>query len=104
MSERNCEMRVLVTGVSEGIGGAICRQVAGRPDSAIAMCVRKSRPSVEQLAGELRRQGSDILVLEGDLRDPTTPEKFVEAATKQFQGLDAIVSNAGAAEPAPLEN
>jgi len=96
-------MRVLVTGVSEGIGGAICRQVAGRPDSAIAMCVRKRRASVDQLAGELRRQGCDVLVLEGDLRDPATPEKFVEAATKQFTGLDAIVSNAGAADPAPIE-
>ena len=46
-------MRVLVTGVSEGIGGAICRQVAGVPDSAIAICVRKRRAEVEALAGGL---------------------------------------------------
>ena len=96
-------MRVLVTGVSEGIGGAICRQIASRPDSAIAMCVRRNRETVEQLAEEFRRQGSDVLVLEGDLRDPATPERFVEAATEKFNGLDAVVSNAGAVDPTSLE-
>ena len=96
-------MRVLVTGVSEGIGGAICRQVASRPQSAIAMCVRKSRDGVEQLAEELRRQGCHVLIVEGDLRDPAAPERFVEAATQEFKGLDAIVSNAGATDPARIE-
>jgi len=97
-------MRILVTGVSEGIGGAICRQVANRPKSAIAMCVRKSRDSVQQLAEELRRGGCDVLILEGDLRDPAVPEKFVAAATEKFKGLDAVVSNAGAADPASLQS
>lgn len=32
-------MRVLVTGVSEGIGGAICRQIAGVPDSPVAFLI-----------------------------------------------------------------
>ena len=61
-------MRVLVTGVSEGIGGAICSLVAKRPDAAIAMCVRKIREPVEKLAEALRRAGCEVLILEGDLR------------------------------------
>jgi glucose 1-dehydrogenase len=97
-------MRVLVTGVSEGIGGAICRQVASVPNSAVAMCVRKRRPEVEALAAELQRRGCRILVLEGDLRDASTPERFVEAAAAEFKGLDAIVSNAGAVDPTSLES
>jgi NAD(P)-dependent dehydrogenase (short-subunit alcohol dehydrogenase family) len=32
-------VRVLVTGVSEGIGGAICRQIAGVPDSPVAFLI-----------------------------------------------------------------
>ena len=97
-------MRVLVTGVSEGIGGAICQQVAKRPDSAIAMCVRKSREPVEKLAEELRHQGCDVLIFEGDLRDPAVPEYFVHTAAERFKGLDAIVSNAGAVDPTTLED
>lgn len=96
-------MRVLVTGVSEGIGGGICRQVAKRPNSAIAMCVRKISESVEHLAEDLKRQGCDVLILEGDLRDPATPERFVAAAAVRFNGLDAVVSNAGAVDPVSLE-
>lgn len=97
-------MRVLVTGVSEGIGGTICREIAKRPDSAIAMCVRTNRAVVESLGAELRDQGSDVLILEGDLRDPAVPDRFVAAATDAFKGLDAIVSNAGAVDPTSLED
>jgi glucose 1-dehydrogenase len=97
-------MRVLVTGISEGIGGAICQQVAKRPDSAIAMCVRKIREPVEKLAEELRHVGCDILILEGDLRDAEVPELFIRAAAERFNGLDAIVSNAGAVDPTSLED
>lgn len=96
-------MRALVTGVSQGIGGAICRQIARTPESAIAMCVRQRRGDVEQLEEELRRQGCDVLILEGDLRDAATPDQFVQSAD-QFGGLDAIVSNAGAVDPVQLEN
>ena len=46
-------MRALVTGVSDGIGGAICRQVANVQNSAVAMCVRERRLEVEAIADEL---------------------------------------------------
>ena len=97
-------MRVLVTGVSEGIGGAICRQIAGVPDSAIAMCVRERRAEVEALAAEFQSRGCKILLMEGDLRNSSMPERFVQAAAAEFNGLDAIVSNAGAVDPTPLES
>ncbi len=96
-------MRVLVTGVSEGIGGAICRQIASMPNSAVAMCVRERRPEVGAFAAELEKLGCKILVLEGDLRDASMPERFIETAAQRFNGLDAIVSNAGAVDPVALE-
>jgi len=97
-------VRVLVTGVSEGIGGAICRRFADGPNSAVAMCVRERRPEVESLAGELQGRGCKTLILVGDLRDASTPVRFVEEAARQFDGLDAIVSNAGAVDPVGLES
>ncbi len=96
-------MRAIVTGVSEGIGGAICRQIADRPNSALAICVRERRSSIDQLADELRGQNCDVLVLEGDLRDPATPDRFVAEAAEKLNGLDAVVSNAGAVDPVSLE-
>jgi glucose 1-dehydrogenase len=101
ISQKASFVRVLVTGVTEGIGGAICRQIANEPDSAIA--IRLSRTEVEALAAELQGRGCKILMMEGDLRHPSRPERFVEAAASQFKGLDAIVSNAGAVDPTSLE-
>lgn len=97
-------MRVLVTGVSEGIGGAICRNIASGPNAAIAMCVRKKRAETEALVAELQRLGAKVIVMEGDLRDPSIPEKFVSSAAEAFNGLDAIISNAGAVDPSSLES
>jgi len=97
-------MRAPVTGVSERIGGAICRQIASQPDSKISTCVRQKREGVEQFADELRRQDCSALILEGDLRYPATPERFVGSAAEQFGELDALVSNAGAVEPPPLKD
>jgi glucose 1-dehydrogenase len=96
-------VRVLVTGVSEGIGGAICRRIASMPNSAVAMCVHERRPESEAFAAGLEKLGCKVLMLEGDLRDASTPERFVEAAARRFDGLDAIVSNAGAVNPVALE-
>jgi len=99
-------MRVLVTGVSEGIGGAICREVlrtAMAPaDCGIAMCVRRGSEPVERLASEIRAEGAKVLIVEGDLRKSETPATLVNEAVAALGGLDAVVSNAGATSPAPL--
>ena len=72
-------MRVLVTGVSEDIGGAICRQmIAGVPDSTIAICVRKRRAEVEALAG-----GLTLSVLD---RIPGAPHPKADASPTEAAG------------------
>ena len=78
ISQKDIVVRVLVTGVSEGIGGAICRQVAGVPDSAIAICVRKRRAEVEALAG-----GLTLSVLD---RFPGAPHRKADASPTEAAG------------------
>ncbi len=99
-------MRVLVTGVSEGIGGAVARTVAetAGKDAAVALCVRTRRPFVEELAASLEAGGSRAIILEGDLADADVPARFVQATAEAFGGIDAVVSNAGAVDPAALES
>jgi len=78
ISQKDIVVRVLVTEVSEGIGGAICRQVAGVPDSAIAICVRKRRAEVEALAG-----GLTLSVLD---RIPGAPHPKADASPTEAVG------------------
>ncbi|WP_042703939.1 SDR family NAD(P)-dependent oxidoreductase [Azospirillum sp. B506] len=100
-------MRALVTGASEGIGGAVCRRLVADArkrgdEAAILLTVRSLRPEVEALVADLRDQGARAEVATGDLADPDTPQRVVERALEVCGGLDALVSNAGMMGPAPL--
>ncbi|RUX50403.1 SDR family oxidoreductase [Mesorhizobium sp. M4A.F.Ca.ET.050.02.1.1] len=99
-------VNVLVTGVSAGIGGAICEQLANTHGKALSlvMCVRRSTELVEDLASACRLRGSAVVIVTADLSQPPAPAELVAKAVEEFGGLDAIVSNAGIADPAPLES
>ncbi|RWM11322.1 MAG: SDR family oxidoreductase [Mesorhizobium sp.] len=99
-------MRVIVTGVSAGIGGAICEQLANTHGNALSlvMCVRRSTEQVEALASACRLQGSAVMIVKADFSQPEAPAEVVGRAVEGFGSLDAIVSNAGIADPAPLES
>jgi glucose 1-dehydrogenase len=46
--------------------------------------------------------GGEAIALSGDLGDPDVPARLVAATVDEFGGLDALVSNAGIANPVPL--
>lgn len=100
-------MRALVTGASQGIGGAVCRKLAANAlakgeEAAIVLTVRRVRQDVTDLVAELRDLGARAEAVEGDLADPETPQRFVARALEVCGGLDAVVSNAGTTGPGPL--
>lgn len=93
-------MRALVTGGSQGIGGAVCRRLAAdavmRGETpAIVLTVRKLRADVDELVSTLQEMGARVLPLEAELSDPDTASRVVAAAVEFGGGLDALVSNAG---------
>ena len=45
----------------------------------------------EQLADELRGRGRRVVLVPGDLEDPTIPQRIVEAAAEQLGTLDALI-------------
>lgn len=98
-------MKIIVTGVSCGIGGAVCEQLAKKHGKALSlvMSVRRSTEQVEALASACRLRGASVIIEKTDLSQSQAPAELVARALAQFGSLDAIVSNAGIAGPAPLE-
>ncbi len=100
-------MQVLVTGASPGIGGACCRRLAadarqdGRKIQIATAEVRRTQ-AIDALKSELEGMGAEVLTVFGDLTDPETPARLVAETVDAFGGLTAVISNAGAAAPGPL--
>lgn len=100
-------MKVLVTGASPGIGGATCLRLARDAQKAgdaiqIAAAEIRQTPENDALKAELEAMGAQVITPYGDLRDPETPARLVQETVDAFGGLTAVVSNAGAAAPGPL--
>ena len=101
-------MRALVTGASRGgIGGAVCRRLArdaaasGDPLTLTFSTTGRSGGD-ELLTEELTSAGARALFVPGDLADAGFPATLARRAIEFGEGLDAVVSNAGMARPAPL--
>ena len=87
-------MRTVLTGAGGGIGYATARALAGRPDAKLVIADRNAERRTSN-AQSLRQLGAEVVVIGGDLADPTAPAAIVETAIEAFGGIDAIVSNAG---------
>lgn len=100
-------MKVLVTGVSDGIGGAICRAFAAEAEmrgTELSLVVTSSgrRPLPPDLLEALDRPGIRMQHLTGDLVDPESSTRIAAQAVDFCGGLDALISNAGGMASAPL--
>lgn len=94
-------MRVLVTGASRGIGEAISVRLA-RLNAQIALCGASRPAELERVADLVAAAGGRPHLLQGDVADPSVPERLVSAAVAAMGGLDAVVSNAGIISPGKL--
>lgn len=100
-------MRALVSGGTSGIGAATSLRLAeaalargSRP--MIAVCGHEPSRLQEEIVSSIQSMGGTAIALSGNLGDPDVPARMVEATVEQFGGLDALVSNAGIANPVAL--
>lgn len=96
------ERVVLVTGASGGIGGAICRRIAG-PGTAIVMHGRGgdqggNLSGLDAVAKDAGKAGAQVKTVTCDLAREGAGEMLVERTISYFGRLDQIVSNAGYAD------
>ncbi len=84
--------RILVTGASAGIGGAIAVRLAGAGARVVAVSRSGARPDGP----------GDITPLVADLSDPDQVDTVVGRTVELLGGLDVLVNNAGRGDWRPL--
>lgn len=84
---------VAVTGASAGIGRELCLQLATqRPRLVLAA---RDEARLHEVAEECRRRGAEALVVPTDVASPEQCRTLVERAVARYEGVDALVNNAG---------
>jgi short-subunit dehydrogenase len=84
---------VVVTGASQGIGKALCLELAGqRPRLALAA---RDAAALEAVAARCRDRGAETLVVPTDVGDEASCRALVERTVGRFSGVDVLVNNAG---------
>ncbi len=94
MSDTPC---VVVSGASRGIGAAAARILA-EMGAAVVVTARSAVP-LDALVSEIRAAGGQAFAIAGDIADPNTAQRCIQAAMDNFGRLDAVVNNAAIIEP-----
>jgi rhamnulose-1-phosphate aldolase/alcohol dehydrogenase len=94
----------LVTGGAGGIGQAVARQLL--VEGACVMLTDIDGEALEEARQALVRVGGkdNVAAVQGDITSEAAVEALLSATSLRFGGLDILVSNAGIASAAPLED
>ena len=103
MSKREIQgSRAIVTGASSGIGREIALELAGGGAELAVVARREQR--LRELADRIHAAGGRVEMVVGDVTDPATRQRVVDAAQSNFGGLDILVNNAGVGAVGLLEH
>ena len=95
--------KILITGGSQGFGLAVAERCLAE-GADVAICAR-SREQVEHAATTLRAQSHKhqrVVAAVADVSNPRDVEALVADATRDLDGLDGLVNNAGVYGPKGL--
>jgi acetoacetyl-CoA reductase/3-oxoacyl-[acyl-carrier protein] reductase len=91
----------LVTGGTRGIGAAIGRALAAR-GAAVAAGFSANREKAERFLEDLRREGRDVSIHQGNIGSCEDCERTVREVIDQHGRLDILVNNAGITNDRPV--
>jgi short-subunit dehydrogenase len=84
---------VVVTGASQGIGRALCLELA--PQRPRLVLAARDRAALDDAASACRERGAETLVVETDVTETGACRRLIERAVDTFGVLDVLVNNAG---------
>lgn len=84
---------VVITGASSGIGKATALRVAALGGTAIL--VARGAEKLEETKGDIEAQGGVAFAYPCDLSDLDEIDKLAKKLTRDFEGIDVVVNNAG---------
>ena len=85
---------ILVTGASSGIGKAVALALSHKHNRLVIMARRKEL--LAAVAGEIQKNGSEVLAIDGDALDEQQAANVVHEAVSKFGRIDAALLNIGA--------
>ncbi|MCP4589193.1 MAG: SDR family oxidoreductase [bacterium] len=93
----------LVTGAARRVGRAVALELS-EAGCDVAVHYHHSRREAEEVVEQIERQGRRANVVDGDLADPQTWSRVVDACVDRFGRLDVLVNNASVYEPMRVED
>lgn len=93
MEKQFARKSVIVTGATSGIGRACALAFADA--GAHLTCVGRSEPALQQIADEIRKNGSNVLSIRADLSIDSEADKVISSTLETFGGIDVLVNAAG---------
>ena len=91
----------IITGSGKNIGKAIAQRLAA-DGAAVVINGRGDRAIVEETAQEIRAAGGRALPYLADISKPDAVQAMVDAAVKEFGGVDIAIGNAGLRRQTPF--
>lgn len=86
----------LITGANQGIGKEIATYAAGKKATVYMLCRNKERAESAQKDIQLLTNNQNVIVLLGDVSEPSQIKRVVSEFEGKEQKLDCLVCNAGA--------
>jgi L-rhamnose 1-dehydrogenase len=92
---------VIVTGGSRGIGAGISRAMAQAGADVVINYFSENdaelgqTDGIEAVLADIEASGRRAIAIEGNVADPNTGQKIVDAAVAEFGKVDVLSSNAG---------
>lgn len=84
----------LVTGSSTGLGAAVVVELAAR-GARVVVNYRSSDEEAEAVAGQIRDDGGEAIVVQADVSKEDDVERLFDACDEAYGRVDIVVANAG---------